>query len=67
MNYHLTLKGHFENLTQGQSHDLIGKGHDAYQSIRVVGLSTSWCFHRSSLSLSKVFGEKLLVTFHDLK
>ena len=26
-----------------------------------------WCFHRSSLSQSKVIAEKLLVTFHDLK
>ena len=26
-----------------------------------------WCFHRFSLSLSKVTAEKLLMTFHDLK
>ena len=26
-----------------------------------------WCFHRSSLSLSKAIAEKLLVTLHDLK
>ena len=44
MNYHFTLKGHFKNLTKGQGHDLIGKGHDAYQSIRIVGLSTSMVF-----------------------
>ena len=25
MNYNLTLKGRFENLTSGQGHDLIGK------------------------------------------
>ena len=45
------------------------KGHTAYQSIRVVGVITSTyvCFHRSSLSLSKLTAEKLLVTFHDLK
>ena len=40
MNYNLTLKGHFENLTSGQGHDLIGKGHVAYQSIRMVVLNT---------------------------
>ena len=44
MNYHFTLKGHFENLAKGQGHDLIGAGHDAYQSIRIVGLSTSMVF-----------------------
>ena len=67
MNYHLTLKCHFESLTKGQRHDVIGKGHDAYQSIRIVDLSTSIVLsstsHRSSLSLSKVIGEKLLVIF----
>ena len=35
-------------------------------------VSSAWthlwcCFHRSSLSLSKVIAEKLLVTFHDLE
>ena len=25
MNYNLTLKGHFENVSQGQRHDLSGK------------------------------------------
>ena len=72
MNHNLTLKGHVESFTSGQGHNLIGKGHVAYQSIRIVGLNTPiymviWCFYRSSLSLSKVIAEKLLVTFHDLK
>ena len=39
MNYNLTLKGHFENLTSGQGLDQIGKGHAAYQSIRMVVLN----------------------------
>ena len=43
-NYHLPFKGHFKKLTKGQDHDLIGKGHDAYLSLRVVGLSTSMAF-----------------------
>ena len=38
MNYNLTLKGNIETLTSGQGHDLIGKGHVAYQSIRMVYL-----------------------------
>ena len=41
MNYNLTLKSHYENLTSGQGHDLIRKGNVAYQSIRIVGLNTS--------------------------
>ena len=44
MIYDLTLKGHFENLTTGQGHDLIRKGHVAYQLIRIVGLNTSMVF-----------------------
>ena len=44
MNYHLTFKGHFKNLTRGQGHDLIGKGHDAYLLIGIIGLSTSMVF-----------------------
>ena len=44
MNYFLTLKGHFENLTSGQGHDLTEKGHVAYQSIRIVELNTSDVF-----------------------
>ena len=44
MNYKLTLKGRSENLTKGQGHDLIGKGHGAYQSIRMVGLNTFMVF-----------------------
>ena len=39
MNYNLTLKGHVKHLTSGQSHDLIRKGHVAYQLIRVIGLN----------------------------
>ena len=65
MIYDFTLQGHVENLTSGQDHDLVGKGHVLYQSIRIVG--HLWCFHRPSWSLSKVIAEKLLVTFHDLK
>ena len=44
MNYHLTFKGHFKNLTKGLGHDLNGKGHDAYLSIRIVGLSIFMVF-----------------------
>ena len=44
MNYNLTLKGQLENLTSGQGHDLTGKGHVAYQSIRIVELNTSKAF-----------------------
>ena len=44
MNYNLTLKGHFEDLTSGQGHDLIRKGYFAYQSIRMVVLNTSMVF-----------------------
>ena len=40
MNFNLTLKGHFENVTKGQSHDLTGKGHIACQSILIVNLNT---------------------------
>ena len=46
---------------------MIRKGHIAYQSICIVGLNTSDVFHYSSLSLSKVIDEKLLVTFPDLR
>ena len=41
INYKLTLKGHVENLTKGQRHDVTGKGHVAYQVIRIVGLNTA--------------------------
>ena len=44
MTYELILKGHFENLTSGQGHDLIGKGHVTYQSIRMVDLNTYMVF-----------------------
>ena len=44
MNYNSTLKCYFENLTAGQGHDLIRKGHVAYQSIRMIILNTSIVF-----------------------
>ena len=44
MDYNLTLKGKLENLTSGQGHDLTGKGHVAYQSIRNVEPNTSQAF-----------------------
>ena len=44
LNYNLTLKGHFENLTLGQGHDLIGKDHVAYQLISMVVLNTSMMY-----------------------
>ena len=44
INYNLTLKDHFENLTSGQGHDLIGKDHVAYRLIRMVSLNTSMVF-----------------------
>ena len=44
MSYNLTLRGHVENLTSGQGHDLIGKGHVVYQSIRIAGLNTFMVF-----------------------
>ena len=42
-------------MTKGQSPDLIGKGHDTYQSIRIVGLSTSMVF--ALACLSKIIAE----------
>ena len=44
MNYNLTLKCNIETLTSGQGHDLIRKGHAAYQSIRMVNLNASMVF-----------------------
>ena len=44
MNYNLTLKGQLENLTSGQGHDLTGKGHVAYQSVRNVEPNTPKAF-----------------------
>ena len=64
MNYNLTLKDHVENLTNGQGHDLIPKGHVAYQWIRIVAWTHPLCFHRSNLSVSKVVAEKLLVSIY---
>ena len=57
MNYNLTLKGHLENLTSGQGHDLTRKGHVAYQLIRIVDLNTSEVF--SSLPIICAY-QKLL-------
>ena len=37
MNYNLTLKGHFQNLTSSQGHELIGKGRVAYLSVDPYG------------------------------
>ena len=67
MIYNLTLKGHVENLTSGQGHDLARKGHVAYQSIRIVGLNTSMVFSLLYLVSIKSYCRKLLVTFHDPK
>ena len=44
MIYNLTLKGHAKNLTSGKRHDLIRKGHVAYQTIRIVNMNTSMVF-----------------------
>ena len=62
MNYNLTLKGHVENLTKGQGHDLAENVHVAYQSIRIVGLNTSVTF----LSLYLVSIKLLSKTAGDL-
>ena len=70
MNYNLTLKGHFKNLTWGQ-------GHDLFKKVMMHISRSVWsfwtqirclrCFHRFSWCLSKVIAEKLTVTFLDLK
>ena len=52
MNYNLTLKGQVENLKSGHGHHLIGKGHVAYKSTRIVMLNTSNVF--SSLHLVSI-------------
>ena len=44
MIYNVTLKGHVENLTSGQGHHLIRKGHVVYQSIRKISLNTYMVF-----------------------
>ena len=47
MNYNLTLKRHFENLTSGQGEqDLVtwSESHVAYQATRIVGLNTAMAF-----------------------
>ena len=40
MNYNLT-RGQAEKLTSGLGHDLVGKGHVAYKSNRIVRQNTS--------------------------
>ena len=57
MNNNLTLKGHLENLTQDQGHDLAGKGHVSYQCICNIGLNTS--MYGAFMALSS-FYQKLL-------
>ena len=54
MNYNLTVKEDFENMTYDQGDDLTWKGHVAYQSMRFVFLNISLSFHRFSVSLPKV-------------
>ena len=70
MNFNLkvnmTFEGHVENLI---GHDLTGKGHAAFQSMRIVVPNTYkyGVFKLIALAcLSKVIAEKL-ATFHDLK
>ena len=65
MNYNLALKGHAEGLTTGQDHDLIRKGHVAYQSICIVGLNT--CVFIALAGLSKVIAENCWWPFMTLK
>ena len=67
MNFNFTLEGHVENWTLGQGHELIGKGHAAYQSIRIVDLNTSKVFLSLYLVYQYLMPKKLLVTFHDLR
>ena len=67
MSYNLTLKSHVENLTKGQGHDLIGNVMLHISRFVASAWIHLWCFHRSSLSISKVIAEKLLATFDDLK
>ena len=49
---HVDLIWYNDHLTSGQGHDLIRKGHIAYQSVRIVGLNTSMVF--SSLYLVSI-------------
>ena len=63
MNHYLTLKMYVKSVALGQSHDLIGNDHVAYQSMRIIDLNTSMVLAlRSGWSLSKVVAEKPLVT-----
>ena len=67
MNYNFTLKGHFENFTAGQGHDLIKKrsccisvdpyGHPEH----IYGNAIALAGHYQNL-----LPKKLLVTFYDL-
>ena len=73
MNYNLTLKGHVENFTTWQGHDLIAKGHVAYQSIRIVGLNTYvstylyGVFIVLALLYQTLLPKKLPVILYDMK
>ena len=70
INYNLTLKGHFEYLIYSQGHDMIGKGHVAFQSILIVGLNTSiiyGVFIALAGLYQKLLPKKLLMTFRGLK
>ena len=53
MIYSLTSKGHFENLTSGQGHDLTEIGHAAYHSIRIDETNTinvEWSLYLYSIT-----------------
>ena len=67
MNYKLTLKGHLENLTEGQGYNLTAKCHIAYRSICIVELNTSKAFSSLQHVSTKLIAEKLLTTFHELR
>ena len=58
MNNMMTFKGNFENLTSCQSHDLTGKDHIAYQSIRIVELNTTEFFIALACIYQKLFKKK---------
>ena len=62
MKRNLTLDGNFDNLTSGQGHDLIGKGHVAYRSIRIVILNTCMGF----IALAGLYQKLLPKTTGDL-
>ena len=63
----------FGKFDLGSGHGLTGKGHAAYQLIRIAELNTSDMFYRSSTSVvsyinsKEIVLKKLLVTLHDLR